>query len=67
MIVPDSEYLDFSQVPQSKGVPKSIIYSVAIGLIMIFAIGASVVLLAGTGHHWPASSSMRVPLGNLHE
>jgi hypothetical protein len=67
MIVPDSEYLDFSQVPQSKGVPKSIAYSVAIGLIMIFAIGASVVLLAGTGHHWPASTTMRVPLGNLHE
>jgi hypothetical protein len=67
MIVPDSEYLDFSQVPQTKGVPKSIIYSVAIGLIMIFAIGGSVVLLAGTGHHWPAATTMRVPLGNLHE
>jgi hypothetical protein len=67
MIVPDQEYLDFSQVPQSAGVPKSILYSGIIGLIMIFAIGASVVLLAGSGHHWPAASSMRVPLGNLHE
>jgi hypothetical protein len=67
MIVPDSEYLDFSEVPQSKGIPKSIVYSGIIGLIMIFAIGASVVLLAGTGHHWPAASSMRVDLGTLHE
>jgi hypothetical protein len=67
MIVPDSEYLDFSQVPESKGIPKSIIYSGIIGLAMIFAIGASVVLLSGDGHHWPASSSMRVDLGTLHE
>jgi hypothetical protein len=67
MIVPDSEYLDFSQVPESKGIPKSIIYSGILGLIMIFAIGASVILLAGDGHHWPAASSMRVDLGTLHE
>jgi hypothetical protein len=67
MIVPDSEYLDFSQIPESKGIPKSIIYSGIIGLVMIFAIGASVVLLSGVGHHWPAASSMRVDLGTLHE
>ncbi len=67
MIVPDSEYLDFSQVPQTKGIPKSILYSAIVGLAMIFAIGASVVLLAGNGHHWPAASSMRVDLGTLHE
>jgi hypothetical protein len=67
MIVPDSEYLDFSQVPQSKGIPRTIVYSGIIGLIMIFAIGASVVLLAGNGHKWPAATSMRVPLGDLHE
>jgi hypothetical protein len=67
MIVPDSEYLDFSQVPRSKGVPKSIVYSGIIGLIMIFAIGASVVLLAGNGHHWPAATTMRVPLPSYHE
>jgi hypothetical protein len=67
MIVPDSEYLDFSQVPQTKGIPKSILYSAIVGLAMIFGIGASVVLLAGNGHHWPAASSMRVDLGTLHE
>ncbi|HEY1682573.1 MAG TPA: hypothetical protein VGF98_13095 [Candidatus Tumulicola sp.] len=67
MIVPDSEYLDFSQVPQTKGIPKSILYSAIVGLAMIFGIGASVVLLSGNGHHWPAASSMRVDLGALHE
>jgi hypothetical protein len=67
MIVPDSEYLDFSQIPQSKGVPKTIVYAVTIGIVMIFAFGASVILLAGNGHHWPAATTMRVPLGTLHE
>ncbi|MGA8535035.1 MAG: hypothetical protein WB615_13085 [Candidatus Tumulicola sp.] len=66
MIVRDEEYLDFSQVPQSRGVPTSIRYAVIIGLIVIFAIGASTCLLSGYGHVWPSDHSMRVQLGPPH-
>jgi hypothetical protein len=64
MIVRDDEYLDFSKVPESRGVPSGLYRVVAIGLLMIFAIGAAVVLLSGYGHHWPANTTLRVPLNN---
>jgi hypothetical protein len=67
MIVSDNEYLDFSRVPQSRGVPHAILYAIAIGLVMIFAIGGSCVLLSGYGHKWPATSTMRVNLGPNHQ
>jgi hypothetical protein len=67
MIVRDEEYLDFSQVPQSRGVPNLIVYAGLIGLVMIFTIGAATCLFSGYGHHWPATTSMRVDLGTLHE
>ncbi len=66
MIVSDNEYLDFSRVPQSRGIPKAIVYAVAVGLVVIFAIGASCCLLSGYGHKWPATSTMRVDLGPYH-
>jgi hypothetical protein len=64
MIVRDDEYMDFSKVPESQGVPSSLYRVVAIGLLAIFAIGASVVLLSGYGHHWPADTTLRAPLNN---
>jgi hypothetical protein len=64
MIVRDDEYMDFSKVPESQGVPSSLYRVVAIGLLVIFAIGASVVLLSGYGHHWPSDTTIRVPLNN---
>jgi hypothetical protein len=67
MIVRDEEYLDFSQVPQSRGIPPLIRYGVMVGLLMIFAIGAASFLLSGYGHIWPADHSMRVDLGTLHQ
>lgn len=67
MIVPDEEYLDFSRVPQSRGVPKVLVVSGLIGLLMIFMIGAASCLYSGYGHHWPEASSMRVDLGKLHD
>lgn len=67
MIVPDEEYLDFSRVPQSRGVPRPLTYAIIIGLLMIFAIGGATCLLSGYGHEWPSSHSMRVDLGTLHE
>jgi hypothetical protein len=64
MIVSDDEYLDFSRVPESRGIPPALLRVVAVGLVIIFAIGASVCLLSGYGHHWPADTTIRVPLNN---
>jgi hypothetical protein len=62
MIVRDDEYLDFSKVPESRGVPTALYRVVAVGLLVIFAIGAFVVLMSGYGHHWPSNTTLRVPL-----
>ena len=67
MIVRDDEYLDFSKVPESRGVPHAITYSVMVGIVMIFAIGAATCLLSGYGHVWPSTQSMRVDLGPFHQ
>jgi hypothetical protein len=64
MIVSDEEYLDFKTVPESRGVPPGLYRIATIGVLIIFAIGAAVCLMSGFGHHWPAASTLRVPLGN---
>ncbi len=64
MIVSDDEYLDFSKVPASTGVPPLLYRALAVGLVIIFAIGAAVCLMSGYGHHWPAITTERVPLVN---
>ena len=65
MIVRDDEYLDFSKVPESRGVPSALYRVVAVGVLVIFAIGAAVCLQSGYGHHWPANTTLRVPLKEL--
>jgi hypothetical protein len=64
MIERDDEYLDFSKVPESRGIPPSLYRVAAVGLAIIFAIGASVCLMSGYGHHWPSDTTLRVPLLN---
>lgn len=64
MIVRDDEYLDFTRVPESKGIPPGLVRVALVGLLIIFAIGASVCLMSGYGHHWPADTTLRVPLNN---
>ncbi|MGA8796405.1 MAG: hypothetical protein WB526_04960 [Candidatus Cybelea sp.] len=64
MIVSDDEYLDFTSVPESKGIPPALYRVVAVGLVIIFLIGASVCLMSGFGHHWPANTTLRAPLNN---
>lgn len=64
MFVRDDEYLDFSNVPESRGIPAALYRVVVVGLLVIFAIGGSVVLLSGYGHHWPSNATLRVPLNN---
>ena len=62
MIVRDDEYLDFSKVPESRGVPSGLYRIAVVGLLIIFAIGAAVCLESGYGHHWPSNTTLRVPL-----
>jgi hypothetical protein len=62
MIVRDDEYLDFSKVPESRGIPSALARIAVVGLVIIFLIGAAVCLESGYGHHWPANTTLRVPL-----
>lgn len=64
MIIRDDEYLDFSKVPESRGIPSGLYRIAFLGLVIIFAIGAAVCLMSGYGHHWPADTTVRVPLNN---
>ncbi|MBV8147893.1 MAG: hypothetical protein JO092_02240 [Candidatus Eremiobacteraeota bacterium] len=63
MIVRDDEYLDFSRVPESRGVPRMVYFVAIIGIVGIFAVGASSILSSGWAHHWPSNTTLRVDLG----
>jgi hypothetical protein len=67
VIVREDEYLDFSKVPESRGVPPAIVRLVGIAIVVIFAIGASVCLMSGYGHHWPADTTERVDLSHAEQ
>jgi hypothetical protein len=60
----DDERLDFSQVPQSKGIPPMLYRIAAVGIIGIFAVGAAVITYADYGHVWPYAKAERIPLAN---
>ncbi len=55
----DEYHPDFGQLPKSKGVPRGLLITVGIGLVMIFLIAAGVVLLSGYGHMWPSMTTLR--------
>ena len=65
MIVPDSEYIDFSVVPQSKGVSHTTIVITLLGILGIFIIGGLVIGFASYGHVWPSEKSLRIDLGPM--
>ena len=65
MIVHDHEYIDFSTVPQSKGVSRQTIVLTIIGLVMIFIMGGLVIGFASWGHVWPSERSQRIDLGTM--
>lgn len=64
MISREDERLDYSKVPESRGIPTALYRVAVLGLVVIFAIGAAVCLMSGYGHHWPADTTIRVPLHN---
>ena len=61
----EHERLDFSTVPQSKGIGKTALVIVFTGLLGIFIMGFLSVIMSGYGHMWPAPKTMRMDLGNM--
>jgi len=54
--------VDERGVPASRGTPTVVRIATIIGILCIFGVGASVIMLAGYGHWWPDQKAMRVPL-----
>jgi hypothetical protein len=56
--------VDERGVPASRGTPMVVRIATIIGILCIFGIGGSVIMLAGYGHWWPDQKAMRIPLTN---
>jgi hypothetical protein len=65
MIASEHERLDFSKVPQSKGIGTSAFIVLLIGLLGIFIMGFLSCILSGYGHMWPSQKTMRMDLGSM--
>jgi hypothetical protein len=65
MIVDEKEYLDFSHVPQSRGIPSYLPIIALVGVIGIFLVGGFSAFLSGSGHLWPSEKTLRYPLGQM--
>ena len=61
-MISEEYHPDFGELPKSKGIPTALVVSIIVGVIMIFAIGAGVVLMSGYGHHWPYLTNLRINL-----
>ena len=53
MILHESERLDFSRPPTSRGIPKRVWFVLYFGLVAIFIMGYLSVIMSGYGHMWP--------------
>lgn len=56
--------LDERGVPTSSGTPVLVRIATIIGILLIFAVGATVISFSGYGHHWPAQKALRIHLSN---
>ncbi|HTX57702.1 MAG TPA: hypothetical protein VMD47_11445 [Candidatus Acidoferrales bacterium] len=59
------ETINFTHVPQSKGIGTGTRWILGVGIVIIFCIGGAVVRLSGYNHVWPAEQSMRMNLGQM--
>ena len=59
--------LDGSQyeIPQSRGMPPPVRWFFAVGVALIFFMGAISALESGHFHVWPISRGPEIPLGSL--
>lgn len=58
----DEYHPHFGELPKSTGVPRGLAITVSVGIVIIFLIGAGVVLLSGHGHMWPSLTTLRETL-----
>ena len=65
MITQEHERLDFSKVPQSRGITNLALIIMITGVIGIFIMGYLSVIMSGYGHMWPAEKTQRMDLGNM--
>lgn len=49
-------------VPVSAGIPPLVRIAAAIGLLIIFVMGALVISASAYGHSWPAENTLKIPL-----
>jgi len=54
--------LDARGVPVSRGVPMLVRIATIVGILVIFAVGVTVIAFALYGHVWPPTASLRIPL-----
>jgi hypothetical protein len=54
--------LDERGVPTSRGIPTVVRIAAVIGILGIFGLGAYTFFVAGYGHAWPSTKSLRIPL-----
>ncbi len=64
-MIEHQDHIDFSHVPQSKGLGKGTLVVLFTGVFAIFVVGGMAIGFAHYGHMWPSSHSMRMDLGNM--
>ena len=64
-MIEKQDYIDFNYVPQSRGIGPGTIVILAVGVLMIFAIGAFTAFMSGYGHSWPYLTTERENLGKM--
>lgn len=65
MMIEHQDTIDFSKIPESKGMSGATIAIVISGVFMIFVMGGLSIGFARFGHMWPSSHTERMPLGNM--
>ncbi|MGB6987014.1 MAG: hypothetical protein WBD74_13670 [Candidatus Aquilonibacter sp.] len=64
-MIEHQETVDFSHVPQSKGLNTGTKVILVVGILIIFAIGGASAFFSGFGHVWPSSHTLRIDLGKM--
>jgi len=64
-MIEQQDQIDFSYVPQSRGLSKGVLVVLFTGLLVIFGIGGMSIGFAFWGHMWPSTHSMRLNLGKM--
>ena len=64
-MIEHQDTIDFSTVPESKGISNTTLFIVFTGIVMIFIVGGLSIYFANSGHLWPSTHTERMPLGSM--